>query len=126
MFLWQLPQTVLGAILCRIVRARRVAGKDGVWQTKRNLGISLGRYIIVPDYAVRQASREIIRHELGHRAQSERLGWLYLVVIGLPSLSGNIFDQIFHKSWSTAKRISWYYGLPWEAGADKLGGVRRE
>ena len=70
-------------------------------------------------------SNVTIKHESGHAQQSKRLGIFYLIIIGLPSISGNIFSRLFHKKWEPKKRILWHYNLPWEKWADKLGGVRR-
>lgn len=81
-----------------------------------NSGVSLGDYIIL---ARKNRDYKTIHHEHGHQIQSRRLGPLYLIVIGLPSLLGNIYSRIFHKS------AEWYYKQPWEAWADKLGGVER-
>lgn len=60
-----------------------------------------------------------------YQIQSLYLGPLYILIIGIPSVIGNLWDRIAHKSWSNAKRIKWYYTLPWEYSADKLGGVSR-
>ena len=50
-------------------------------------GISLGNYIIIDldaDY-----EDWAIGHEQGHQKQSQMVGWLYLVLFGLPSICGN-------------------------------------
>lgn len=84
-------------------------------------GVSLGNYIIVESKSITPSPKlnTTLHHEHGHQIQSRRLGPLYLIVIGLPSLLGNIYSRIFHKS------AEWYYKQPWEAWADKLGGVER-
>ena len=64
-------------------------------------------------------------HEQGHQKQSRYLGWFYLIIIGLPSLLGNIYDRVAHKDWSSKDSIKWYYNQPWEKWADHLGGVKR-
>jgi hypothetical protein len=79
------------------------------------MGLSLGKYIFI-----HQSYGEKVKdHERGHSVQSRHLGWLYLLIIGLPSLSGNIYSRIKHKD------SAWYYKQPWEAWADELGGVKR-
>jgi len=79
------------------------------------MGLSLGSYIFVC-----QSYGEItLKHEQGHSVQSLLLGPLYLLVIGLPSISGNIYDRIRHKG------SAWYYTQPWEAWADRLGHITR-
>jgi hypothetical protein len=54
------------------------------------------------------------------------LGWLYLPLVGLPSIIGNIWDRLFHKKWSSDRREKWYYSRYPENWADKLGGVIRD
>jgi len=53
---------------------------------------------------------------MGHQKQSLYLGWLYLIIIGLPSVTGNLLNRVIDFD---------YYKQPWEAWADKLGGVKR-
>ena len=74
---------------------------------------------------MRKSFTDDVYHEYGHQIQSKRLGWLYLLIIGLPSISFNILDMIIHRNWSPLDRMRWCYKLPWEANADKLGGVDR-
>lgn len=119
LYIWQLPQNLLGLIVILFSKAK--TNRKEVWWTEYNFGVSLGRYIIL----CRHSSEQTIRHEQGHQKQSLYLGWLYLLIIGLPSISGNIFDRLFHKNWSIPERVDWYYNLPWEKWADKLGGVDR-
>ena len=119
LYIWQLPQNLLGLLVILFTRA--VYCNAGCWVTSKYcFGVSLGRYIIFG-----QRVNEIsLRHERGHQKQSLYLGWLYLIIIGIPSFCGNIFDRLFHKKWNAA-RITWYYKQPWEAWADKLGGINR-
>ena len=119
LYLWQLPQNLLGLIVVAASRAKKI---DGYYYTDRHsFGVSLGFYIVIGG----EIDDETIRHEQGHQKQSVILGPLYLLVIGAPSACGNLFDRLFHKRWSVARRIIWYYSLPWESWADKLGGVKR-
>ena len=67
-----------------------------------------------------------MKHEYGHSIQSRILGPAYLLIIGIPSLLGNIYDRVFNKEWKYSKSCRWYYNQPWEKWADKLGGVDRE
>lgn len=130
LYLWQLPQNIVGFILTRFSKAtitmlcydREVIR---VYFTKNvfNCGVSLGNYIIL-DYdvyynnLVRNLTPYIqtVNHEHGHQKQSRMLGWLYFLVIGLPSACGNLLRRVFTFD---------YYKQPWEAWADKLGGVVR-
>ena len=86
-----------------------------------NFGVSLGKYIIFGG----QHSIISVYHEEGHQKQSLYLGWLYLIVVGLPSFAGNIYDRIAHRNWNPKARIKWYYNRFPENWADKLGGVQR-
>ena len=79
-------------------------------------GISLGKYIIVSVWAGEQT----ILHEKGHCMQSQRLGWLYLPIVGLPSIVwAGLYGRIIKKTPSE------YYKFFTERWADKLGGVTR-
>ena len=121
LWFWQLPQNLLALALWKVFK---LSGKV-VYVAKHQesifigldilIGLSLGRYIFIY-----QAYGETVKkHEQGHSVQSRRLGPLYLLIIGLPSLSGNIYSRIKKKG------SGWYYRQPWEASADKLGGVVR-
>lgn len=128
LWLWQLPQNIIGGI-CSIKaeRYQYYYMKDGNLATvyfKKwfRSGVSLGDTIIIDSvyYNITDwALYKCIGHEYGHQRQSKILGPLYLIIIGLPSLLGNIIFRVFkinHK---------YYYKQPWEAWADKLGGVIR-
>ena len=116
LYLWQLPQNLLGLILLLLYKDKSLHCKidDTNIYIAKNFsgGISLGKYIII-----RKPYEVTIHHEYGHHKQSLRYGWLYLLVVGLPSLLGNIYDRLFGLT------IEQYYNLPWEKQADKLGGI---
>ena len=115
-YIWELPQNVVGLAL-RAYYKGTDSEHEGA-KVRRSMkmqgGISLGQYIIVNRYA----SRKTVMHEYGHCKQSRKLGWLYLLVIGLPS--------ILH-AWlcDCEKRGHSYYDFYTEKWADKLGGVNR-
>lgn len=119
LFIWQLPQNLLGLILilfygnCK--KYFELNDRRFYYTNKMPSGISLGNYIILN----LKISNNSLAHEYGHSIQSRYLGPLYLLIIGLPSLLGNIYAQITHKS------LKWYYNQPWEKWADKLGRVDR-
>lgn len=128
LYLWQLPQNLLGLILCYIYKAESILEYKGkLIRVNKSFpsGISLGNYIILQYYPFSKTGWDDVRHEYGHTIQSLYLGWLYLIIIGLPSLLGNIYDRLAHKKWEWKDRNSWYYNQPWEKWADKLGGVNR-
>lgn len=111
-YLWMLPQNLLGLLLRAIYK-----GNDSTYEstivrrsTKMKGGISLGRYIVVNQFA----TKKTVMHEYGHCKQSLYLGWLYLVVIGLQS--------ILHAALCKCKNHK-YYDMWFEKWADKLGGV---
>lgn len=121
LYLWQLPQNILGLLVILCTKAEYSSGYD-VWETRKYLfGVSLGAYIVFGgdfDYTD-------LKHERGHQKQSLYLGWFYLLLIGLPSALGNIYDRVAHARWSVEERLYWYYKQPWEKWADSLGGVDR-
>jgi hypothetical protein len=112
LYIWQLPQNLLGLLVIKYTKATRASNR--FWLTRHYIfGVSLGKYIIIgPIYP----GKMILDHEQGHQKQSIILGPLYLLVIGLPSVTGNLLHRIFNFD---------YYKQPWEAWADKLGGVNR-
>ena len=125
LFIWQLPQNLLGLILLLAYRHERVYhrlnGRTFYFTSEMRSGISLGDYIIMN----REDKEDGMRHEYGHTIQSRYLGPLYLLVIGVPSLCGNIYDSLANRNWPYEKSCRWYYNQPWEKWADRLGGVTR-
>lgn len=112
-WVWCFPQMLLGLLVRIVTRAEKA---DGYYIWDRRDGLSLGEYVFVP----RGAGERFIKHEQGHTVQSRRLGWLYLLVIGLPSIIwAGCFGEYRRKH-----GIS-YYSFYTEAWADKLGGVDR-
>ena len=109
-WLWQLPQISLGALV-RLVRRgahRKRIGDARVYFVFRTMGgLSLGPLVFVHS----RAGADLIRHELGHCAQSRLLGPAYLPVVGLPSLlwavaharlaRGVPYDWFFTERWAT-------------------------
>ena len=121
LWLWQLPQNILGLLVILFTGAKYC--NKGCWVTTvSRFGVSLGEYII---FGPGPVSHDSLKHEHGHQKQSLYLGPLYLLLIGLPSITGNIYDRIAHRYWDFQSRYYWYYKQPWEAWADKLGGVKR-
>lgn len=119
-YIWQLPQNIVGLLVIAFSKAHYNETYI-IWETDMQFGVSLGEYIIIN----KRHDIKSVLHEMGHQQQSMYLGWLYLIIIGLPSAIGNLIDRWFHKKWTLERRIKWYYSLPWEAWADKLGGVVR-
>lgn len=135
LYLWQLPQNLLGLFLLlydngfniNVIKfCRDIYDNIVYYHSSTGGAVSLGNYIIIdsgnwidPPYM------KTIHHERGHQKQSLYLGPLYLLIIGIPSLTGNLIDRYCHKDWDYDKAEKWYYSLPWEKWADKLGDVNR-
>ena len=126
LWIWQAPQNIIGLLLLLFYKREKVYhrlnGRTFYFTEEMPSGISLGNYIIMN----REDKEDGMRHEYGHSIQSRILGPIYLLVVGLPSLIGNIYDQIAHKNWSWEDSYKWYYNRPWEKWADDLGGVDRK
>ena len=126
MWIWQLPQNLLGLVMILCYKREKVYhrlnGRIFYYTDEMPSGISLGNYIIMN----REDKEDGMRHEYGHTVDSRRWGPLYLLVIGLPSLCGNIYDRLFHSKWKYSDSCEWYYNQLWEKSADKNGGVDRK
>ena len=114
-YVWQLPQNLVGLLLRLVYKGEDYVFNDVVIRMADRMkgGISLGKYIIVS----KNAREQTMMHEYGHCLQSKKLGWFYLLVVGLPS--------ILHATFCKCKRHSYYDVYP-ENWADKLGGVKRK
>ena len=122
--IWQFPQILLGWLVLSFVDMNKVElinGKLMVYSSSMSGGISLGYVIILGIGCYNDGKIIDERHEYGHCRQSEYLGWLYLIVIGIPSL-------IWCLCYNAEKRggLKDYYKFYTEAWADKLGGVIRD
>ena len=117
---WELPQNIAGYITKLIFKAQYVSDYKTAnvfhWKVKYG-SMSLGKYIFMCD----PSDKETLKHEYGHTIQSKYLGWLYLLVIGLPSLT---WAWCF-EGYRTKKGKS-YYDFYTERWANKLGGVNEE
>ena len=116
LYIWQLPQNLLGLLLRAIYKGTDIEYESAIvrWSLQMQGGISLGKYIVVNRYA----SRKTIMHEYGHCRQSQMLGPLYLLVVGLPS----ILHAWLHDCGKVGKI---YYHFFTERWADREGGVTR-
>lgn len=116
-FLWQLPQNIMGLLAVVALGAYKdtYESDPAIYVHYRGFfsSVSLGGFIIVNGH---KYTERTVLHEIGHQRQSRILGWLYLPLIGLPSLIGNILHRFIKFD---------YYRQPWEAWADRLGGVKR-
>jgi hypothetical protein len=119
-FIWHLPQETLARLLRGLLRRQgrlraesRSFGEARVYEHDGRWAVSLGRMIFVP-YG---SSYRLRAHEYGHTRQSRILGWLYLPVVGLPSITINLLSR----------RVTWfrrhYYDLFPERWANRLAHV---
>jgi len=133
-YIWQLPQHIIGFILKLTSKATRNFDVDGktvkVYFSNFTFGsgVDLGQYILFDykKYARRSHYKSFynrVRHEYGHSRQSIMLGPLYLFAVGIPSALRKIYHNMKHSSWSYAKKTKWYYSSYPENWANKLGNV---
>ena len=119
-WLWQFPQNMLAlcieGILCEAAyREGKAGGNTIIVSIALSSAMSLGDYLFVNP----MSSQKSIQHEYGHSKQSDILGPLYLIVIGIPSLLHNIVYYICSKI-----GIKWnYYSFYTESWANKLVGI---
>lgn len=66
-----------------------------------------------------KASPRVMAHEAGHCAQSEKLGWLYIPIIAIPSLLHNLYIKIVRLFGKDPN----YYTFYTEKWANELGGT---
>ncbi len=64
LYVWQLPQNILGLVMLFIYRPERAKN-------------------------ITRGEQMDVRHEYGHQIQSRKLGWLYFPVVGLWSFVRN-------------------------------------
>jgi hypothetical protein len=129
--IWQLPQHIIAYIIMLVNRKsiEPMVSKDDdihyyLVDHLFDCGVSLGNYIFLDIDG--NHNYMSVRHEHGHQIQSLILGPLYLIFIGLPSIVGNTINRIKRKYFEKNYDPDFYYKQPWEAWADKLGGVDRK
>ena len=118
LYAWQLPQHLVALLFLLVLRPekREAQGVAFYYSPKMRGGISLGRYIIVGD----NYTEKDLAHEDGHSLQSLILGWLYLPVVGLPSLTwAALYGRVIKAT------PGGYFRFYTEKWADQLGGVTR-
>lgn len=135
-FTWELPQTIVGWLysLCRALagQADRVDHFGGITfvtksDCKYGMGVSLGSFIdLWTDPWIRGEGERFVlgnqlcMHEFGHTADSQRFGWAYLPVIGLPSLwsalgkgNHNVFWTELRANCHAKRYFGKHYGIAW-------------
>lgn len=128
---WEAPQTALGTVMLAAEAARKrivkIEVEDGrLLVESKGTGISLGHIVFWSRESSRWQDLDLRNraHELGHTKQSRMLGWLYLPVVGVPSISRAAY-ALFYRELTGKPWTRYYDGYP-EKWADRLGGVLRE
>ena len=116
-WIWCFPQMFAGLIVKHVTGAKKDGDHYRFMVTSGS--VSLGTYIFLcPSH---WGDEETLKHEKGHTKQSYYLGWLYLLVVGLPSLIWcgcfGEYRKKHNKSYDT------FYTEKW---ADKIVGIKRE
>lgn len=131
LFLWELPQNILGiGNLLAMTAAGAVMGRsferNRMFIKVRSGAVSLGLFVFWSDagsehFRLDARNKE---HEYGHSIQSRMLGPLYLIVVGIPSVSRVVYARRYYARHG-ARWAGYYNGFP-ENWADRLGTVRSE
>jgi len=100
-----------------VLAAHRFSCYRGRLVVKTNFKASFSLGVI--GLSRRQNNALSLRHEYGHALQLQALGVIrYLGKVAIPSLTINILDRL--------KLLKYdYYGAPFEAAADRMGGAER-
>ena len=122
--IWQLPQNLIGSLYKEfiskdiITRINYDASIYECYLTRGGGGLTLGRFIFVNQHFT--DLEETILHEIGHVKQSRILGPLYLIIIGIPSISWAGLRRLI----PALKKIN-YYWFYTESIANKLMGLNK-
>lgn len=99
LFIWQLPQHLLAILyIGYLVMMCKDLGIDSRYKQAIVIpcvmrgAVTLGCYVFV---GLNSEYRKIVKHELGHTIQSKILGPLYLIIIGIPSITYCGLRRIF-------------------------------
>lgn len=128
-FAWELPQNMLGIVNLLIATARgqvmsRSFERNRMFIKVRHGAVSLGYFVFWSDNGVPAFSLDERNklHEYGHSVQSRILGPLYLLVVGIPSVSRVAYAHRYYAR-QGVRWAGYYEGFP-ENWADRLGKVR--
>ena len=91
LFIWQLPQHIVAIIYFGyLVMMCKDLGVDSRYKQAIVIpcvmrgAVTLGNYVFV---GLNSEYKKTVKHELGHTIQSKILGPLYLIIIGIPSIT---------------------------------------
>ena len=116
---WQILQNIVGLIYLPFagVSYREKIGDVLVFETESTNGsVSLGNLVFISKHT--RYPERTLRHELGPSKQSQYLGPLYLLIIGLPSLL-----WVVARMMSRTLRKKDYYSFYTEKWANELAGL---
>ena len=119
LFIWQLPQHIVAIIYFGyLVMMCKDLGIDSRYKQATVIpcimrgAVTLGNYVFV---GLNSEYKETVKHELGHTIQSKILGPLYLIVIGIPSITYCGLRRLF-----SSLRKKNYYNFYTEKWANNL------
>ena len=119
LFIWQLPRHLLAILyIGYLVMMCKDLGVDSRYKQAIVIpcvmrgAVTLGCYVFV---GLNSEYRKTVKHELGHTIQSKILGPLYLIVIGIPSITYCGLRRIF-----PSLRKKNYYNFYTEKWANNL------
>lgn len=119
LFIWQLPQHLLAILyigylvmMCKDLDVDSRYKQAIVIPCVMRGAVTLGCYVFV---GLNSEYRKTVKHELGHTIQSKILGPLYLIVIGIPSITYCGLRRIF-----PSLRKKNYYNFYTEKWANNL------
>lgn len=128
LFTWELPQNLLGLIVYAIMKSKKKILKEEqdnhlFFIETPNMGVSLGWFVYWTPVGNRfpHLINDCRMHEYGHTKQSNRLGPLYLAIVGIPSLARVLYSKWYRKKYGHSWK-NYFNAFP-ENWADKLGGV---
>lgn len=91
LFIWQLPQHIVAIIYFGyLIMMCKDLGIDSRYKQATVIpcimrgAVTLGNYVFV---GLNSEYKKTVKHELGHTIQSKILGPLYLIIIGIPSIT---------------------------------------
>ena len=108
-FIWQLPQNIVALVMLPFVgKLNLIENKKYCYAfeaRKMRGAISLGCFIFLSPYSAKRETT--IAHEYGHVKDSKLFGWLYLFIIGIPSILNAWLDftECYYDFW-TEKRAN--------------------
>lgn len=93
-FTYQAPQTGIGFFMAHfyntvLVKVNEVSHPNGSTLLNMNVGwtgICFGNYILAKKNCEPNPNNRIFQHEYGHYLQSKRMGFAYLIRVGLPAI----------------------------------------